>query len=56
MRRGLTGAVGDVLKRKAVDSPPLLTLKLVDRPQDVTESTSGLEVEETFGLKAAEQQ
>lgn len=38
-----------------INSPSLLALELVDRPQDVTESPSCLEIKEAFGLKMAEQ-
>lgn len=38
-----------------INSPPLLALKLVDRPQDVTESTSCLEIQETLGLNEGEE-
>lgn len=39
-----------------VNSPALLALELVDRAQDVTESSSRLEVQETLGLNVEEQQ
>lgn len=41
----------NTIEFKNHNSPALLTLKLVHRPQDVTEGTSRLEVQETLSLK-----
>ena len=36
------------------DSPALLALELVGRPEDVTESSSGFEIQERLGLRGGE--
>ena len=41
---------------KQVNLPPLLALKLVDRPQDVTQGTPCLKIQETLGLNTQKQQ
>lgn len=43
-------------KLPQVNSPALLALEFVDRSQDVTESTSCLEIQETLGLRMEESQ